>query len=86
VPFLQLREPAPQKEDNQVVSFAGQILRDCGATKFDITLWGIDVQSYAYLPLKPENSNVVQCVIDRARSQNVDFDIVFKSDDYAQTH
>jgi hypothetical protein len=86
VPYLQLREPTPQKKDDQVVTYAGRLLRECGAAKFDITLWGIDVQSYAYLPIKPENSKVVQCVIDRARSQNVDFDIVFKSDDHAQTH
>ena len=79
-PYLRITEPNPElspENYSEVASFAGRMLRECGATRFDVTSWGVDVQSYAYLPLVEENSKAIGCVLKRSAEDSFESDLVF---------
>ena len=72
-PYLRITEPNPElspENYSEVASFAGRMLRECGATRFD-------VQSYAYLPLVEENSKAIGCVLKRSAEDSFESDLVF---------
>jgi len=81
-PYLRVAEPYPaptQERDDEVASFGGRMLRECGAKTLEITAWGTDIQSYAYLPLTQENAKALQCAVKQSAGGRFEVDLVFRA-------
>src|SRR6478609_1853218 len=81
-PYLRVTEPYPaptRERDDEVASYGGRMLRECGAKTLDITAWGIDIQSYAYLPLTEENATAFRCALKQSAGGRFEVDLVFAS-------
>jgi hypothetical protein len=97
VPFLVLEEPTrlvssssgPLSETDKlkiVASETGNVLRNCGAKRFEITAVYPDHPASADLPITAENSSAFACVLSAGAQKGFSLNIELHSDRNAQTH
>lgn len=85
-PFLILEEPVNSNRDGRVSDLetianeGGELLRNCGATSFEMTSLYNDHLPTAEFPISADSASALGCVLEQANARDYRLNIEFRRD------